>query len=556
MTLTLNYAAASDVGLVRTNNEDSAFAGQRLLALADGMGGHAAGEVASQLLISALAHLEEDAPGSRLLTRLAEATDEGNRAIAAYVEEHPSQEGMGCTLTALLFDGDRLGLCHVGDSRAYLLRDGELTQITKDDTFVQSLVDDGKLDPEDVSSHPQRSLILKALTGRAVEPTLSVREAREGDRYLLCSDGLSDPVSRDTIKEILDQGTPAEVSRRLIEIALRGGGPDNVTVVVADVVDAATPGLPADPVLSGAVNLDAPEIPRPDTAASRAVGFRVLTRAANASHGTSAHSTSGAGPTLTPGAAAGSAPAPGGGTTPSSAGTPGPASAPGAGDATPGGAAAAGAGVAAGHDGADLHAGGDTGATRPRRRGLWVTLAVVVVLLVAAGAGGWYAYQRIGDTYYVTTDGDRIVVDNGVPGSVLGVSLHSRSKDVCLTPTAQVRLLDPGSDSSCHRFTTRDLTPAARGTLEGLPQDSFDAVQGQIQRLAGQTLPACVTRERTAPGAAGDRGDRPGAPAATSAPATPGAAPSAPATPSAAPRTGDADPEDLTTPGVSCREVS
>lgn len=347
MTLTLNYAAASDVGLVRTNNEDSAFAGQRLLALADGMGGHAAGEVASQLLISALAHLEEDAPGSRLLTRLAEATDEGNRAIAAYVEEHPSQEGMGCTLTALLFDGDRLGLCHVGDSRAYLLRDGELTQITKDDTFVQSLVDDGKLDPEDVSSHPQRSLILKALTGRAVEPTLSVREAREGDRYLLCSDGLSDPVSRDTIKEILDQGTPAEVSRRLIEIALRGGGPDNVTVVVADVVDAATPGLPADPVLSGAVNLDAPEIPRPDTAASRAVGFRVLTRAANASHGTSAHSTSGAGPTLTPGAAAGSAPAPGGGTTPSSAGTPGPASAPGAGDATPGGAAAAGAAGAA-----------------------------------------------------------------------------------------------------------------------------------------------------------------------------------------------------------------
>ena len=269
MTLVLRYAARSDRGLVRANNEDSVYAGARLLALADGMGGHAAGEVASQLVIAALAHLDDDEPGGDLLSKLDEAVREGNSAIAAHVEMEPELDGMGTTLTAILFAGNRLGLVHIGDSRGYLLRDGELTQITKDDTFVQTLVDEGRITAEEAHSHPQRSLIMRALTGHEVEPTLIMREAREGDRYLLCSDGLSDPVSHETILEALKIADVAESADRLIELALRGGGPDNVTVVVADVVDYDYGGQ-TQPILAGAVSGDDDHVAPPNTAAGRA----------------------------------------------------------------------------------------------------------------------------------------------------------------------------------------------------------------------------------------------------------------------------------------------
>jgi serine/threonine protein phosphatase PrpC len=270
VTLALRYAARSDRGLVRANNEDSVYAGARLLALADGMGGHAAGEVASQLVIAALAHLDDDEPGGDLLGKLERAVHEGNSAIAEQVDLHPDLDGMGTTLTAILFAGDRLGLVHIGDSRGYLLRDGELNQITKDDTFVQTLVDEGRITAEEAHSHPQRSLIMRALTGHEVEPTLIMREAREGDRYLLCSDGLSDPVSQETILEALKIRDVAESADRLIELALRGGGPDNVTVVVADVVDNDYGGQ-TQPIIAGAVSGDdGHRIATPNTAAGRA----------------------------------------------------------------------------------------------------------------------------------------------------------------------------------------------------------------------------------------------------------------------------------------------
>jgi len=268
VSLVLRYAARSDRGLVRANNEDSVYAGARLLALADGMGGHAAGEVASQLVIAALAHLDDDEPGGDLLAKLDSAVRSGNSAIAAQVEMEPDLEGMGTTLTAILFAGNRLGLVHIGDSRGYLFRDGELTQITKDDTFVQTLVDEGRITAEEAHSHPQRSLIMRALTGHEVEPTLTMREARAGDRYLLCSDGLSDPVSDETIAEALQIPDVAESAYRLIELALRGGGPDNVTVVVADVVDYDYG--QTQPILAGAVSGDEDQLTLPNTAAGRA----------------------------------------------------------------------------------------------------------------------------------------------------------------------------------------------------------------------------------------------------------------------------------------------
>jgi PPM family protein phosphatase len=269
MTLVLRYSARSDRGLVRQNNQDAVYAGPRLLALADGMGGHAAGEVASSLVISALAPLDEDDPGDDLLAELRNAAIEGNALITRHVADSPDLEGMGTTLTAILFAGSRLGLMHIGDSRAYQLRDGVFTQITKDDTFVQSLIDEGRITEEERETHPQRSLLLRAITGQDIDPSLTIREARAGDRYLLCSDGLSGVVSDDTLADTLAAyEDPRECADRMIELALRGGGPDNITCIVADVVDIDF-GEDA-PIMGGAVGDGGDDTPPPDSAAARA----------------------------------------------------------------------------------------------------------------------------------------------------------------------------------------------------------------------------------------------------------------------------------------------
>ncbi|MCW2614671.1 MAG: protein serine/threonine phosphatase, partial [Frankiales bacterium] len=261
MTLALRFAARSHTGLLREGNEDSVYAGPRVLAVADGMGGHAAGEVASAVAIAALAPLDEDTPASDLLDVLRGRALAANEHLRDMVQGDQALEGMGTTLTAFLFAGSRLGLLHVGDSRAYLLRDGVLSQITHDHTLVQTLVDEGRISEEEASTHPQRSLITRALDGReGVELDLSVREVRDGDRYLLCTDGLTGPVGRlETLQEALQIPDPQESCDRLVQLALRGGGPDNVTVIVADVVDAS--GLrPTAPVVAGAA-ADSPQPP-------------------------------------------------------------------------------------------------------------------------------------------------------------------------------------------------------------------------------------------------------------------------------------------------------
>jgi serine/threonine protein phosphatase PrpC len=252
VSLVLRYAARSDRGLIRGNNQDSVYAGPRLLAVADGMGGHAAGDVASKVVIAALEHLDDDTPSGDMLQALREAVFEGSEHLREVIRESPQLEGMGTTLTAILFAGGRLALCHVGDSRAYLVRDGQLSQITHDDTFVQTLIDDGRITAEEANSHPQRSLLLRALNGQEVEPDLSMREARAGDRYLLCSDGLSGVVSEETLAEALKDPDPQSTADRLIELALRSGGPDNITVIVADVVEDSGGRGRLDPVIDGA----------------------------------------------------------------------------------------------------------------------------------------------------------------------------------------------------------------------------------------------------------------------------------------------------------------
>ncbi|UQU64927.1 protein phosphatase 2C domain-containing protein [Couchioplanes caeruleus] len=255
MTLTLRYAAQSDRGLIRDGNQDSVYAGPRLLAVADGMGGMAAGDVASNIVIAAMAPLDEDVPGDALVDALRHAVGTANQQLRDTVDANPQLEGMGTTLTAVLFSGTKIGMVHIGDSRAYMLRQGEFSQITKDDTYVQMLVDEGRISPEEASSHPQRSLLTRALDGRDIDPEYSVRQVLKGDRYLICSDGLSGVVSAETIGDAMREiPDPQACVERLVQLALRGGGPDNITVVIADATDADI--MEQAPIVGGAAARD------------------------------------------------------------------------------------------------------------------------------------------------------------------------------------------------------------------------------------------------------------------------------------------------------------
>ncbi|WAU79824.1 protein phosphatase 2C domain-containing protein [Streptomyces sp. Qhu-G9] len=235
--LELRYAALSDTGLVRPVNQDTAYAGTRVLAVADGFG--SGGAPASVAAVEALKFLDDEPlPAGSVLNLLEDAVQ---GATAAVREVAGPTDDIGTTLTAMVWTGSQLALVHIGDSRAYLLRDGELFRITHDHTMVQSMLDEGRLTPEEATAHPQRALLLKALPGDGpgTAPDLRLHDARAGDRYLLCSDGLSAVVPEDTVGHLLSATCePAEAVRALVAAANDSGGPDNVSCVVADVVGA------------------------------------------------------------------------------------------------------------------------------------------------------------------------------------------------------------------------------------------------------------------------------------------------------------------------------
>jgi serine/threonine protein phosphatase PrpC len=233
VTLRVRVGACTDVGRVREGNEDAYMVRDPLFAVADGMGGHQGGEVASNL---ALERLERATDGD---SDLADVVREANRAVFEQAAQDPGLAGMGTTLTAVRVQDERLHLAHVGDSRMYLLRDGRLDRITRDHTVVEQMVDQGRMTAEDAKIHPQRSILTRAL---GVDEDIQVDESdvdvRPGDRVLLCSDGLTGMVDEDRILSILtDTPDPQAACGALIEAANEAGGQDNITAVVLDVLD-------------------------------------------------------------------------------------------------------------------------------------------------------------------------------------------------------------------------------------------------------------------------------------------------------------------------------
>ncbi|HEY6792582.1 MAG TPA: PP2C family serine/threonine-protein phosphatase [Trebonia sp.] len=445
MTLALRYAVRSDVGLLREGNEDSAYAGPHLLAVADGMGGHAAGEVASAATIEAIAALDVDEPSGDLLGALANAVATANMRLQEMILADPATEGMGTTLTALLWADGQAALCHIGDSRAYLLRDGQFYQITHDHTLVQSLVDEGRITEDDVATHPQRSLLLRALDGRTIaDPDLSTHETTAGDRYLLCSDGLSGVVTEQTLHQALSSvRDPDKAALQLVELALKGGGPDNITCIVADVVELQnTDGAPSQvPVMAGAASTGAPQVKsaaRPNSPAARAVRIR------------------------------------------KTAPQPAVPSQPDADDwagGDRGGVTARFQRVDPAAEPAAVHRGSHRAGQRPdddddyggRAQRRWpIVTTLFVVLVVALAAGGFASWQWVQGKYYIGADGDDVAVYHGINSSIFGVSLSSLQRNTGL-PVA--RLSVPDQEAVRATVSYDSLAAAEQG---------FNQVQRQV----------------------------------------------------------------------------
>jgi PPM family protein phosphatase len=238
MTLQLRYVTHSEIGLVRKNNQDSGYASPHLLVVADGMGGAAAGDLASAVAIDIIRKIDDPSTGEQMLEVLARAIHQANDKIAELVESDLSLEGMGTTVTGAMFDGAQLGLAHIGDSRAYLLRDGHLERLTHDHTWVQSLVDDGKISESEAAMHPHRSLLLKVLNGQPTnDPDLAMVPVVAGDRLMFCSDGVCGLIDDDVIEAALQLPDLNDAAERLVVESLHEGGIDNITVIVADVVE-------------------------------------------------------------------------------------------------------------------------------------------------------------------------------------------------------------------------------------------------------------------------------------------------------------------------------
>ena len=269
--LRLQYAAISDVGRVRKDNQDSGYAGPWLLTVCDGVGGAARGDIASSTAVQQIRRLDQQPHSEDLLSLVAGSLHRAHDRIGELVEEDPALTGTSTTATVALFDGSRLAFAHLGDSRAYLLHDGELVRLTHDHTFVQSLIDEGRITEEEARTHPHRNLILKAVDGiHEGDPDLFYTDLAAGDRVLLCSDGASGVLTDGRMADILTTGTPDYAAVELVRAALDSGSNDNITCIVADAVPADTP---LEEVLTPMLVGAAAELPRKAMRGARATAL-------------------------------------------------------------------------------------------------------------------------------------------------------------------------------------------------------------------------------------------------------------------------------------------
>ena len=402
----LSYAAVSDVGRVRKDNQDSAYAGPHLLVVADGVGGSARGDIASSTAVQELRRLDQP-PADDMLSALAGAIHRSHDRIAELVAEDPQIEGTSTTVTAVIFDGGTIGVGHVGDSRGYLLRDGELSRLTHDHTFVQSLIDEGRITEQEARVHPHRNLILRAVDGvHEPEPDVFGLEAAAGDRLLLCSDGCSGSLDDAELVRILGEGTPDAAAVGLVSASLEAGSTDNVTVVVADVVAddavAEESGDATGPVVVGAA-AEQPERRGPGAA--------------------------------------------GGTTAPADTGE-----------------------LAAVDDEADEDIDPEElrYAPRPPRRFTWLRrLLFLLLALVLIGVVAFGAYRWTQDQYFVTNDGEQVVIYRGVQADIPGIALHHVSER--------------------SKLELRDLPPYnARQVRDGISASSLTDARGVVARLVRQ----------------------------------------------------------------------
>jgi protein phosphatase len=371
----LRYAALSDVGRVRRDNQDAGYAGPHLLVVADGVGGAARGDIASSATVQELRRLDAP-PGNDMLSALAGAIHRSHDRIAALVTENPEIDGTSTTVTAAIFDGTHIGVGHVGDSRGYLLREGALSQLTTDHTFVQSLIDEGRITEDEAKVHPHRNLILRAVDGvHEPEPDVFSLEVAPGDRILLCSDGCSGVLSDEELVGLLDEGTPDHAAVSLVSASLDAGSSDNVTVIVADVV-------PDDAVEDA------------DTSAAAVTGPMLVGAAAEAPRRRGPGSAGRAGRTDT-----------------------GELEPVGDTDAVPG------AGGPGGDE--DLDPEEVRYAPRPPRRFTRARrLALVAVVVLLVGIVALAAYRWTQNQFYVANDGEQVVIFRGVEADLPGVRMH------------------------------------------------------------------------------------------------------------------------------------
>jgi serine/threonine protein phosphatase PrpC len=471
----LRYAALSDVGRVRRDNQDSGYAGPHLLVIADGVGGSARGDVASSATVEVLRRLDEP-PGNDMLGALAGAIHLSHDRIAGLVADNPEIEGTSTTVTAAIFDGTHLGVGHVGDSRGYLLREGTLSQLTTDHTFVQSLIDEGRITEDEARVHPHRNLILRAVDGvHEPEPDVFTVEVALGDRILLCSDGCSGVLSDEDLARILGEETPDHAAVSLIRASLDAGSSDNVTVVVADLVG-------DDEVDDG------------DTSAGAVTGPMLVGAAAEAPRRRG----------LGSGRAVGAA----------DTGELEPVSGPDDGGA-----------------GDDVDPEERRYAPRPPRRFTWarrvVVLALIAVLVALIAIAG---YKWTQSQYFVANDGDQVAIYRGVEADVPGVRMHRVQESSELTlgelPTYNARQVRDGISANSLEDARGVVTRLQRLAL--CPEPTAPSPSATPRATASPSAKATANKHKGKPPRKPTRSATPQPSASPSVPATPAVCTEAP----------------------------